>query len=55
MGIKVVNFFFEREFQPMAFTPDNSFLLSDQDTNQFWYKRRLNPRSLIQLLETLLV
>ena len=28
-------FFFKREFQPMAFTPDDNSLLSDQDTNQF--------------------
>ena len=28
-------FFFEREFQSMAFVPDNSFLSSNQDTNQF--------------------
>ena len=30
------NFFlFEREFQFMTFAPDNSFLSSDQDTNNF--------------------
>ena len=28
-------FFFLREFQPMAFAPDDSSLSSDQDTNQF--------------------
>ena len=28
-------FFFEREFQPIAFVPNNSSLSSDQDTNQF--------------------
>ena len=28
-------FFFEREFQPMVSAPDDRFLLSDQDTNQF--------------------
>ena len=37
----------------MASTPDNSSLLSDQDTNQFWCRRGLNPRSLIQPSETL--
>ena len=37
----------------MASAPDNSFLLSDQDTNQFWCKRGLNLRSLIQPSETL--
>ena len=37
----------------MAFAPDNSFLLSDQDINQFWYRRGLNPRFLIQPSETL--
>ena len=37
----------------MALALDNSSLLSDQDTNQFWCRRRLNPRSLIQLSETL--
>ena len=48
-------FFFEREFQLMASVPDNSFLLSDQDTNQFWCKQGLNPKFLIQPSETLLV
>ena len=28
-------FFFEKEFQPIAFIPDNSSLSLDQDTNQF--------------------
>ena len=28
-------FFFEKEFQPKAFTPDDSSLSSDQDTDQF--------------------
>ena len=28
-------FFFFREFQSMAFAPNNSFLLSGQDTNRF--------------------
>ena len=28
-------FFFLREFQPMTFTSDDSFISSDQDTNQF--------------------
>ena len=28
-------FFFEREFQHMASTPDDNSLSSDQDTNQF--------------------
>ena len=37
----------------MASTPDDSSLSSDQDTNQFWCKRGLNPRSLIQPSETL--
>ena len=32
---------------------DESSLLSDQDNNWFWYRRGLNPRSLIQPLETL--
>ena len=27
--------FFFKEFQPMASTPDDSSLSSDQDTNQF--------------------
>ena len=51
--IIVVFFFFEREFQPMTFAPNNSSLLSDQDINQFWCRRRLNPRFLIQPSETL--
>ena len=29
-------FVFLREFQPIAFVPDDSFLLSDQDINQFF-------------------
>ena len=29
-------FFFAREFQSMAPTPDDSSLSSDQDTNQFF-------------------
>ena len=37
----------------MAFTSDNSSLSSDQDTNQFWCMRGLNPRSLTQPSETL--
>ena len=28
-------FFIFKEFQPMAFAPDDSSLSSDQDTNQF--------------------
>ena len=28
-------FFFFREFQPMTSAPNDSFLSSDQDTNQF--------------------
>ena len=32
---KLLLFFFEIEFQPMASAPDDNFLLSDQDTNQF--------------------
>ena len=31
------------------------FLLSHQNTNQFWCKRELKSRSFIQLLETLLI
>ena len=29
-----INFFFFREFQLMMSVPDNSYLSSDQDTNQ---------------------
>ena len=43
---------FLRKFQ--LSTSNNSSLLSDQDTNQFfWYKCGLNFRSLVQPLETL--
>ena len=49
----LIFFFFERKFQPMASAPNNSSLLLDQDINQFRFKWRLNPRSLIQLSETL--
>ena len=34
MGIFSIVFFF-REFQPMTFAPDDSYLSSDQDINQF--------------------
>ena len=30
-----LGFFFWREFQPMMFALDDSFLSSDQDTNKF--------------------
>ena len=33
---EVFFFFFAREFQPMTSASDDSFLLSDQDTNQFF-------------------
>ena len=39
----------------MASTPDNGSLISDQDTNQFWCRWGLNPRSLIQPSEILQV
>ena len=32
---------------------DNNFLLSNQDTNQFWCKRELNFKFLIKPLKTL--
>ena len=39
------NFFFLREFQLMASAPDDNFLSSDQDTNQFleYHKYILPP------------
>ena len=37
----------------MASAPYDRFLSSDQDTNQFLVRRRLNHKSLIQLSETL--
>ena len=41
----VHNIFFnrEREFQPMTSTSDNSFLLLDQDTNQFLIHVEIEP------------
>ena len=41
----VHNIFFnrEREFQPMTSTSDNSFLLSDQNTNQFLIHVEIEP------------
>ena len=49
-----------REFQPMASDPNDSSLLSDQDTCHqtktpisFWYRQGLNPRSLIQPSKTI--
>lgn len=42
-------FFFSREFQLMTFVPDDSFLLSDQRHQSFfWCRRGLNIRSFIQ-------
>ena len=46
-------FLFLREFQLMASTPSDSSLSSNQAQISFWCKRELNPRSLIQPLETL--
>ena len=46
----VGKFFFFREFQPMVFAYHQS-----KTPISFWYRRRLNPRSLIQLSETLSV
>ena len=37
----------------MTSTLDESSLSSDQDNNRFWYRRGLNPKSLIQPLKTL--
>ena len=37
----------------MVSTPDDDSLSSDQDTNQFLVYGGLNPRSLVQPLETL--
>ena len=57
LGIVLLEFIFLffREFQPMASALDKHSLSSDQDINQFQCRRRLNPRSLIQPSETLLV
>ena len=44
------------KFQPMASTFDDSALYHQIKTPRyFWCRQRLNPRSLIQPLETLLV
>ena len=46
--------FFYRKFQPMAFAPDNIVFYHQTKTLiSFWYRRRLNPRFLIQPLEIL--
>ena len=45
-------FFFEREFQLMASTPDDSSFII-RPRHQSVFGQGLNPRSLIQLLETL--
>ena len=44
-----------RKFQSIMSTPNNSYLLSYQDTNWFWCKQKLNSKSLIQLLKALSV
>ena len=47
---------FFRGFQRMAFTPDDSSLLSNQNKNRFFLcKLRLNLKSIIQLSKTLLI
>ena len=43
-------FFLERKFPSMVFASDDSFLSSD---HSFWCIQKLNPKYLIQLLETL--
>ena len=47
------NFFFLREFQPMASAPDDALYHQTKTPIGFWYRPRLNPRSLIQPSETL--
>ena len=37
----------------MKLTSDDNSLFSNQDTNSFWYRQRLNPRSFIQSSKTL--
>ena len=53
--LKKIKSFFFREFQFMVSVPNNNSLLLNQDTNQFWCRGRLKPKSLIQPSETLLV
>ena len=38
------NYFFERVFQLIAFTPDDSSLLLGQDTNQFLVLVKIEPQ-----------
>ena len=49
-----INIFF-REFQPMMYALDDSFLSLDQNTNQCWYRWELNSRFLIRPSKTLSV
>ena len=44
----IVIFFFFWEFQPMVSAPDDSFLSSTKTPINFWCKRGLNLKSLIQ-------
>ena len=48
-------FFFYRKFQHIVSASNDSFLSSNQDTDYFLCKWRLNSRSFIQPLEILLV
>ena len=43
-GLWSTFFFFKREFQPMASSPDDSSLSLDQDTNQFLVYARIEPQ-----------
>ena len=49
----IIFFFFFKEFQRMAPAHNDNSLLSDQVSINFWYRRGLNLKSLIQLSEIL--
>ena len=46
---KLINiFFFYREFQPMSSAPNDIFYHQTKTPIGIWYRRGLNPKSLIQ-------
>ena len=49
----IIFFFFFKEFQRMAPAHNDNSLLSDKVSINFWYRRGLNLKSLIQLSEIL--
>ena len=45
---KLIIFFFYKEFQPMSFAPNDILYHQTKTPIGIWYRRGLNPKSLIQ-------